>query len=59
LRPGFSHYILHFLARGENALMVEPTSVPGHYRVLQRDGRIVAETDASGALRLVLDSLSE
>jgi hypothetical protein len=59
LHPGFSHWILHFRPNDNDIPVVEPTSTPGRYRVMARDRRVLAETDAAGALSIVLDALPE
>ncbi|HKT02055.1 MAG TPA: DUF6193 family natural product biosynthesis protein [Rugosimonospora sp.] len=64
LRPYTSHWILCFsrtcdwpFSRDHPA--VEPAPTPDRYVVRTRDGRIHDETDAAGALRLVLADLPD
>jgi hypothetical protein len=37
--------------------IVEPATAPGRFVVRTRDGRVFDETDAAGALRIVLSEL--
>ncbi|WP_188124772.1 DUF6193 family natural product biosynthesis protein [Actinoplanes lobatus] len=56
LEPSTSHFHLHV---GRNGPVVEPVGTSGRFRVHTRDGRTHDETDAAGALRIVLDSLPD
>ncbi|GIG05924.1 DUF6193 family natural product biosynthesis protein [Catellatospora coxensis] len=64
LRPYTSHWTLRF-SRTEkwpycrDLPAVDPVATPDRYVVLTADGRVHAETDAAGALRLVLAEVPE
>ncbi|MEV6814780.1 DUF6193 family natural product biosynthesis protein [Micromonospora sp. NPDC051296] len=62
LRPYTSHWTLRFSKKQDwpfslDLPMVDPASAPDRYVVRARDGRAHDETDAAGALRLVLAEL--
>jgi hypothetical protein len=62
LRPYTSHTILCFSKTAEYPFsmdlpIVEPATAPGRFVVRTRDGRVFDETDAAGALRIVLSEL--
>lgn len=64
LRPYTSHWTLCFSRSPEwpfslGLPMVAPAETPGRYVVRTRDGRAYDETDAAGALRLVLAELPD
>ncbi|WP_127507692.1 DUF6193 family natural product biosynthesis protein [Actinoplanes solisilvae] len=64
LRPYTSHWTLHFSATSAWPYTgaypaVAPTKTPGRYIVVTSGGRAYDETDAAGALQLVLNEVSD